>query len=319
MANIYIGGQSLDRGITIQRLIGFFYGREPKIAQLDTTLQHARLYGARPIEDLVFTRLYCTDTVYNRLAEITEIDEVLRQSIINNDGDNRFAAIELGANGTVRPTNPDRIMVSDCINLKSHKRFLPVSFNTREGNACERPMLKIDEVISVQTNRIPGLEMHEAFFITWLEFERIFKAFMEGMMDPDRWEEAPLDRHWDLDRLKTFYTIIRSSYFRDDDRMILLVKRNRTIRRIKIDGRYQDSPDTSQSDTRQMKEIMQQFNVPGLFLFEQDGRIDEQNGINYGWKGQRFYWPLLMLPSLHRNILISLDAIKKGRQLEELD
>lgn len=319
LANIYIGGQSLDRGITIQRLLGFFYGREPKIAQLDTTLQHARLYGARPVEDLVFTRLYCTDTVQNRLTEITEIDEVLRQSIINNDGDNRFAAIELGANGQVRPTNPDRIMVSDCINLKSHKRFLPVSFNTREGNACERPMRKIDEVIASQGNRIPGYENQEAFFITWAEFERIFKAFMDGMMDPERWEEKPLDRHWDLDRLKTFYTIIRSSYFRGDDRIILLVKRNRTIRRIKIDGRYQDSPDTSQSDTRQMKEIMQRFNLPGLFLFEQEGQIEEQNGINYGWNGRRFYWPLLMLPSLQRNILISLDAIKRGRLLEEVN
>jgi hypothetical protein len=250
---------------------------------------------------------------------ITEIDEVLRQSIINNDGDNRFAAIELGANGTVRPTNPDRIMVSDCINLKSHKRFLPVSFNTRGGNACETPMQKIDELVAAQTTRIPGYETHEAFFITWSEFERIFKAFMEGMIKEEDWEEKPLDRHWDLDRLKTFYTIIRSSYFREDDRMILLIKRNRSLRRIKIDGRYQDSPETSQSDTQQMKKIMQEFNLPGLFLFEQDGLVDEQNGIQYGWKGQRFYWPLLMLPALQRNILISLDAIKKGRELEEVD
>lgn len=315
LANIYIGGQSLDRGITIQRLLGFFYGREPKVAQLDTTLQHARLYGARPAQDLVFTRLYCTDTVQNRLTEITEIDEVLRQSIINNDGDNRFAAIELGANGQVRPTNPDRIMISDCINLKSFKRFLPVSFNTREGNACERPMQKIDAIIGEQLGRIPGYEQEEAFFITWSDFEDIFNAFMDGMMDSERWEEKPIDRHWDLEQLHTFYTIVKTSYFRGDYRMILLVKRNRSQKRIKIDGRYQDSPETAQSDTALMKQIMQQHNVPGLFLFEQDGRLDEQNRINYGWKGQRFYWPLMMFPQMQRNILISLDAIKKGREL----
>lgn len=319
LANIYIGGQSLDRGITLQRLLGFFYGREPKIAQLDTTLQHARLYGARPAQDLLFTRFYSSDTVHQRLSEITEIDEILRQSIINNDGDNRFATIELGANGTVRPTNPNRIMISDCINLKSHKRFLPISFNTREGNACERHMQTLDRIIAAQLTPIPGYEGQEAFFITWEVFKDLYTAFMNGMVDPERWDEKPIDRHWDLKRLETFYSIIKGSYFRDDDRLILLVKRNRNQKRIKIDGKFQDTPETSQSDSRQMKEIMLEHNVPGLFLFEQAGDVVVENGIDYGWKGQRFYWPLLMLPTLQRNIMISLDAINKGRTLEPAD
>ena len=50
--NIYIGGQILDRGITIANLIGFYYGRNPQKFQQDTVLQHSRVYGARPKEDL---------------------------------------------------------------------------------------------------------------------------------------------------------------------------------------------------------------------------------------------------------------------------
>jgi len=50
--NIYIGGQILDRGITIANLIGFYYGRNPQKFQQDTVLQHSRMYGARPKEDL---------------------------------------------------------------------------------------------------------------------------------------------------------------------------------------------------------------------------------------------------------------------------
>ncbi len=43
--NIFIGGQILDRGITVANLIGFFYGRSPKKFQQDTVLQHSRMFG----------------------------------------------------------------------------------------------------------------------------------------------------------------------------------------------------------------------------------------------------------------------------------
>lgn len=313
LANIYIGGQSLDRGITLQKMVCFFYGREPKVAQLDTTLQHARLYGARRPEDLVFTRMYVTDSVHQRLKEITSIDEVLRESIVNSDGNNRFAAIELGARGLVRPTSPDRIMMSDCVNLKSYKRFLPVGFNTRKGNACELPMKKIDEIIHTNSiNKIEKFEKHDLYFIDWSTFEKIYDNFMNGVIDTDKWDEDPNNRNWNLSELNAFYKIIKNSYFPEDDRIILMVKRGRTMKRVKIDGRFQDAPETAQSDTKEMKEIMKEYNLPGLMLFEQDGAEDIQEGINYGWNNQRFYWPLLMLPELRRNIFISISAFRKN-------
>ncbi len=317
LANIYIGGQSLDRGITLQRMVGFFYGREPLVAQLDTTLQHARIYGARKPEDLVFTRLYCSISIYNRLKEITQIDGVLRQSIINNDGNNRFAAIELGANGTIRPTNPDRIMISNCINLKSFKRFLPIGFNTRSGNACERHMQTIDDIITRnEHNVIPGYNKKGLCFITWTVLEEIFDEFMKGMLSGEKWDADPDVNNWNIDRLEAFYHIIKNSYLKNDDRIILSVKRGRSINRLHIDGRFMDTPETARTDTAEMKDIMLIHNVPGLFLFEQEGLEDIQDEKNYGWNGQRFYWPLLMLPSLGRNIMVSLDAFQRGQELE---
>jgi hypothetical protein len=317
LANIYIGGQSLDRGITLQKMVCFFYGREPKVAQLDTTLQHARLYGARMPEDLVFTRMYVTDSVHQRLKEITSIDGVLRESIINNDGDNRFAAIELGSNGLVRPTSPDRIMMSDCVNLKSYKRFLPVGFNTRKGNACETPMQKIDDIIRANSsNKIEKFEKNDLYFINWSTFEKIYENFMKGVVDEDKWDEDPKNRNWNLPELSAFYKIIRNSYFPDNDRLILMVKRGRTMKRVKIDGRLQDAPETSQSDTREMKALMEEYNIPGIMLFEQEGAEDILENVNYGWNNQRFYWPLLMLPKLRRNIFISISAFRKNKGFE---
>ena len=313
LATIYIGGQSLDRGITLQRMVGFFYGRDPQTAQLDTTLQHARLYGSRLPEDLIFTRLYCSDRVFYRLCEITEIDAILRQSIANNHGNNRFAAIEVGAGGTVRPTNPSRIMVSDCITLKSHKRFLPVGFNTRKGEACEKQMKVLDELIRENSiNAIPGFK-GENYFITWELFLKIFNTFMNGMVPGEKWDDEPGVHHWDTDQLTAFYTIIKKSYFKGDDRIILSVKRGRAMNRLRIDGRAIDAPETAKTDTAEMKRLMEMHNLPGLFLFEQDGKEDiAVDGKNYGWNNQRFYWPLLMLPQLKRNILISLDSLEKN-------
>jgi len=45
---MFIGGQILDRGITIGNLIGFYYGRNPNRFQQDTVLQHSRMYPLAP-------------------------------------------------------------------------------------------------------------------------------------------------------------------------------------------------------------------------------------------------------------------------------
>ncbi len=78
--NIFIVGQILDRGLTIANLIGFFYGRSPKRFQQDTVLQHSRMYGVRPKEDLAVTRFYTTLDIYSAMRNIHEFDSALRQN-----------------------------------------------------------------------------------------------------------------------------------------------------------------------------------------------------------------------------------------------
>lgn len=43
--SIFVGGQVLDRGITIRNMVGFYYGRNPKTMQQDTVMQHSRMFG----------------------------------------------------------------------------------------------------------------------------------------------------------------------------------------------------------------------------------------------------------------------------------
>lgn len=77
--NIFIGGQILDRGITIANLIGFYYGRTPQKMQQDTVLQHSRMYGYRRSEDLAVTRFYTTIDLYDRMSKINDFDSKLRE------------------------------------------------------------------------------------------------------------------------------------------------------------------------------------------------------------------------------------------------
>ena len=81
--NIFIGGSILDRGITINNMLMFFYGRDPKRFQQDTVLQHARFYGARNLKDMAVTRLFTTETIYNALAKMHDLDNQLRAWFIN--------------------------------------------------------------------------------------------------------------------------------------------------------------------------------------------------------------------------------------------
>ena len=71
--NMFIGGQILDRGITISNLIGFYYGRNPNRFQQDTVLQHSRMYGARSTADLAVTRFYAPQHVYQVMKTNTRL------------------------------------------------------------------------------------------------------------------------------------------------------------------------------------------------------------------------------------------------------
>lgn len=116
--NIFIGGQILDRGITIGNLIGFYYGRNPKNFQQDTVLQHSRMYGYRPVEDLAVTRFYTTMRIYESMKIINEFDESLRQKIANSEKDNAVVFIQKDSKNSIVPCSPNKIFLSQIITIK---------------------------------------------------------------------------------------------------------------------------------------------------------------------------------------------------------
>jgi hypothetical protein len=78
--NFIVGGNILGRGLTIDNLLVTYYVRRAKVSQMDTVLQHARMFGYR--EALMpYTRVYLPETLavrFNRIhASETKLRDVL--------------------------------------------------------------------------------------------------------------------------------------------------------------------------------------------------------------------------------------------------
>lgn len=75
---IYIGGTKLGRGVTIKNLLTTYYVRDAKNPQIDTVLQHARMYGYRR-DELPYTRIYVPRHLAERFRQIHITDESMKE------------------------------------------------------------------------------------------------------------------------------------------------------------------------------------------------------------------------------------------------
>ncbi|MCE9547916.1 MAG: hypothetical protein K8T25_20790 [Planctomycetia bacterium] len=76
--NFLVGGNILGRGLTIDDLLVTYYLRQAQVSQMDTVLQHARMYGYR--EALMpYTRVYLPRQLAILFKEIHESEQALRE------------------------------------------------------------------------------------------------------------------------------------------------------------------------------------------------------------------------------------------------
>jgi hypothetical protein len=81
--NFLIGGNTLGRGIAIPNLLVTYYVRGARSSQIDTMHQHAMMFGYR-MKTLKYTRLFITEALWDRFAEIHYSDQGLRTFIEQN-------------------------------------------------------------------------------------------------------------------------------------------------------------------------------------------------------------------------------------------
>jgi hypothetical protein len=291
--NIFIGGQILDRGVTIANLIGFFYGRRPQLYQQDTVLQHSRMFGFRPIEDLTVTRFYTEPTIYDAMRRMHESDVALREEIERNP-EGPIVFIQRDEGGRIRPCSPNKILMSRTTTLRPFKRILPVGFQTdyrtRVASIIEGIDCLLDEVH-------PGGSFEEPFEIPFAMAADILRR-LEPTLEIATAEGYDFD--WEAARAALRFMSDVSLDPEKRGKVWCLVRKDRNLSRTVAMGShavYSDAPDTTRTEGAVARRVA--IDNPMFMLIRQNGRED------LGWRGAPFYWPVIMA---QQNLRISIFA-----------
>ncbi len=275
--NVFIGGQILDRGVTIRNFIGFYYGRRPRRFQQDTVLQHSRIFGNRPREDLAVTRFYTALEIYSVLERINEFDNALREAF-EKGAHAGVVFIRKDPSNRILPCSPNKISISSTTTLRPGMRMLPIGFQTDYIKNIRGIIEKLDRVIFGQ---MPD-ETGKPFLIEFSTANSIIDMIAKTLvMEPD----------WEWEAFKSCMKFLSKDTKNNETRgkIWCLVRTERELSRIKeSDGRFSDAPDTGKADTDPAREIA--VDIPALILIRQNGSAE------IGWRGSPFWWPVLIAP-----------------------
>ncbi|HZH98398.1 MAG TPA: Z1 domain-containing protein, partial [Fimbriimonadaceae bacterium] len=294
--NIFIGGQILDRGLTIGNLIGFYYGRRSQKSQQDTVLQHHRMYGARPMEDLAVTRFYTSADIYDVLVRVHEFDAGLRKAIEAGGTNNGVVFVQKDAKDRIVPCSPNKILLSNVTTLRPKKRLLPVGFQTGYKTHIHRTVAEIDELVAERTDSFKPDDPKLITLADAVEIVRLVASTFATTED---------SRPWDVESFVAAmqYASEQSKDAASRGGVWLLAKRDRENRRERA-GRFFDAPDTAHVEGVIASRIAR--DLPMLMLFRQKG--DKE----LGWRDCPFWWPVLYMPQ-------RMDTVVFAKEVDDYD
>lgn len=291
--NIFIGGQILDRGITIENLVGFYYGRRPYKFQQDTVLQHSRMFGNRSNEDLAVTRFYTSLAIYTVMRRINDFDGALRDAFESGVQGAGVVFICADPSNRIIPCSPNKILLSTTTTLKPFKRMLPIGFNTDHKTNIKGILSQIDRIIG-------DLEAPYGSGKPFLIDAQVAKILIDQIDKLLIFDEG---RRWDIKAFKASIEYLSHSTKdpNHDGKVWCLIRRGRNVSRVKDDGTYFDAPDTAKDEGAIARTTA--TDIPMLMLFRQNGEKAK------GWMDSPFWWPVLMTPQETRPTVFASELI----------
>lgn len=298
--NIFIGGQILDRGITIANLIGFYYGRDPQKFQQDTVLQHSRMYGFRPDFDRPVTRFYTAPHIYTAMRRMHDADSALRERIDRGleGADGTVTFIELNENNSIVPCSPTKILASNITTLRPHRRVVPSGFET-DVKTRLRPLTQaVDYRLTALIGALPAPGTNPA--ATELALDDALDLL--ARIDPAFVKFAPgYEDTWDL---KEYQAILRhlsenTTNPANRGRVLVMLRTGRNVSRKPSAGAHAEfnEPDTTRTDIDPAR--LAAVDLPLLMLIRQEGEAAR------GWSDAPFWWPVLVTPGNMRPTLFA--------------
>ena len=283
--NIFVGGQILDRGITISNLLCFFYGRNPRALQQDTVLQHSRMYGNRSKADMAVTRFYTTFRLYSLIAEINELDEQLRQWLIKYSTTANFdpsMAVIFTDSQNLRPCSGGKIAMSDCIALRAGRRMVHAGFQTDSHTKIKNVISDIDNTITSLPNFV-NQDINGIFEVDVNVVIELLKKIRSTYI-----YDRPVDGNEGLDwNVQEMIGAIQYATTNTNGKMWMLHRTNRNLSRIRQNGGFVDAPDDGHTDLAPAR--AKALDRPIIMFIKENGQKTN------GWRDAPFYWPVLVL------------------------
>jgi hypothetical protein len=284
--NVFLGGQVLDRGITVANLIGFYYGRRPNKFQQDTVLQHSRIYGYRR-PDLAVTRFYTSRTIRFAMEQMEEFDASLRATV-ESGGDRAIQFIRKAANGSIVPCSPNKILVATTQTLRPNKRILPIGFKSGYRTGANGIGSKI-EALDAFIEGLCGFNSDKPMLVPLKTVIHLLKQIEPTLEFED--DETP-DFDWDAAEATLMHLSNQAADPDDRGKVWIWAANDRNSSRLASESShatYIETPDSERTEGQIAKQYAIQ--QPILFLLRQNGSEEK------GWRGTPFYWPVIRAQS----------------------
>jgi hypothetical protein len=153
--NFIVGGNILGRGLTIDNLLVTYYLRRAKVSQMDTVLQHARMFGYRqPL--MPYTRVFLPDSLGARFHFIHKAERNLRQQLAANSGMSRVVV------ETMSSLRATRLNVLDTSNLAAYEAGDQIYPSAADFS---RKGLEKGPVVEAMVRKILGGTLREGAFV----------------------------------------------------------------------------------------------------------------------------------------------------------
>lgn len=278
--NIFIGGNILDRGVTIRNLLSFVYGRCPLTFQQDTVTQHQRMFGARPLEDMAVTRFHTSPDIYNQLKNIYYLDEYLREQLGNTGTGKPFKVQVLRAASNIRPCAGNKVMISDLVAVKPRMRYFARGIQTGSqrtiGNIIRDIDAQLDAVFQASTPDANGfIEMAVDDVLVLLE--KIKSTYVYGAQYGNSGYRLEPEAQ---------KAILEHCSKSSNGKVWVARRTGRNTSRTKQNGVFTNAPDNGTSDLGPAR--VKAIDKPVVLMIRQEGK--QANG----WRDVPFYWPVLL-------------------------
>jgi len=298
--NIFLGGQVLDRGVTLANLIGFYYGRRPNKFQQDTVLQHSRMYGFRR-DDLAVTRFYTSLPIRTAMQQMEEFDASLRAAI-EAGGDKAVQFIRKAPNGSIVPCSPNKILVSTTQTLRPYKRLLPIGFQTGYRTGATG-IGKTIEQLDAKVQALVGFDAHRPVLVPVATAQELLRLIEPTLRFEDEDDASPFD--WEAAYAALAHLSAQHPDPAQRGKVWLWAAQGRNSARLagaSSHAKYIETPDSEKTEGQLAKQYA--VDHPILFLLRQEGKEEK------GWRDTPFYWPVIRAQANTPTAIFATDTIK---------